>query len=121
MVACFLVKTGHVATVRLEHRRTVNSEWYTTICLPKVFGDIRKTNKRRRIIVHNASSHIAAQISAILTGQNLELMGHSPYSPDLEPNDPIYSRTSRKKMRGQRLPSPEDTVGVFKNHVLEMS
>jgi histone-lysine N-methyltransferase SETMAR len=32
MVACFFGKSGHVATVPLEHRRTVNSEWYTTIC-----------------------------------------------------------------------------------------
>ena len=35
MMACFFCKTDHVATVPLEHRRTVNSEWYTTICLPK--------------------------------------------------------------------------------------
>ena len=33
-VACFFWKTGHLATVPLENRRTVNSEWYTTICLP---------------------------------------------------------------------------------------
>ena len=31
MVACFFCKTGHVATAPLEHRRTVNSEWYITI------------------------------------------------------------------------------------------
>ena len=31
MVACFFCKTGHVATVPLERRMTVNSEWYTTI------------------------------------------------------------------------------------------
>ena len=47
MVACLFSKTGHVATVPFEHRRTVNPEWYTTICLPKVFGRIRKTNQRR--------------------------------------------------------------------------
>ena len=37
MIACFFGKTGHVAIVPLEQRRTVNSEWYTTICLPVVF------------------------------------------------------------------------------------
>ncbi|XP_037959406.1 histone-lysine N-methyltransferase SETMAR-like [Teleopsis dalmanni] len=47
MVAYFYGKTGHVATVPLEQRRTATSEWYTTICLPEVFGEIRKTNKRR--------------------------------------------------------------------------
>ena len=42
MIACFFGKTGHVAIVPLEQRRTVNSEWYTTICLPVVFQEIRK-------------------------------------------------------------------------------
>ncbi|GFU36548.1 uncharacterized protein NPIL_180281 [Nephila pilipes] len=36
MIACFFGINGHVATVALEQRRTVNSEWYTTICLPEV-------------------------------------------------------------------------------------
>ena len=58
IVACFFDKTGYVATVPLEHRWTVNSEWYTTICLPKVFGEIPKTNKRRRIIVHQLSHNV---------------------------------------------------------------
>ena len=82
MVACYFCKTGHVATAPLEHRRTVNSEWNTAICLPNVFGVIRKTNKRRRIIVHhvNASSHTSAQISTLLKG-------HTPYTPDLTTND----------------------------------
>ena len=36
MIACFFGKSGHVAIVPLEHCRTVNSEWYTIICLPVV-------------------------------------------------------------------------------------
>ncbi|GFT35088.1 uncharacterized protein NPIL_581791 [Nephila pilipes] len=36
MIACFFGINGHVATVALEQRRTVNSEWYTTICLPEI-------------------------------------------------------------------------------------
>ena len=84
MLACFFGKTVHVATVPLEHGRTLNSEWHTTICLIKIFGEIRKTNKRRRIIVHhdNASSHTSAQTSAFFTVQNVEVMDHPPYSSD---------------------------------------
>ena len=37
IIACFFGKTGHVAIIQLEQRRTVNSEWYTTICLPVFF------------------------------------------------------------------------------------
>ena len=105
MVACFLCKTGSVATVPLEQSRIVNSEWYTAICLPKVFGEIRKTNKRRRFIVYhgNPSSHTSAQITALLTGQNVELTGHPPYSPDITPNDFSLFPHIKKKMRGQRF------------------
>ena len=99
MVACSFCKTGYVANVPVEHRRAVNSERYTTICLPSVYGEIRKTTKWRRIIVlhDNASSNTSAQTSLFLTGQNVELMGHPPYSPDLAPNDFFLFRTSWKK------------------------
>ncbi|XP_040582119.1 uncharacterized protein [Lepeophtheirus salmonis] len=76
MVAWFFGATGHVETVPLEHRRTVNYEWYIRICLSEVFEEILKMNKRRLIIVHhdNRNSHTLAQSSAFLTGQNVKLM-----------------------------------------------
>ena len=40
MKACLFEKSGHVTIVPLEQRRTVNSEWYTIICLPVVFQEI---------------------------------------------------------------------------------
>ena len=101
-----VVHQNILITVMLENDKlskiTVNSDWYTTICLPKTFGDIRKTNKRRQIIVHrgNASSHTSAQISALLTGQNVALMGHPPYSPDLAHNDFSLFPHIKKKLRG---------------------
>uniref|UniRef100_A0A0R3NWT8 Histone-lysine N-methyltransferase SETMAR n=1 Tax=Drosophila pseudoobscura pseudoobscura TaxID=46245 RepID=A0A0R3NWT8_DROPS len=83
---------GHVATVPLEKRRTVNSEWYTTICLPEVFGEIRKNNCRARIILHhdNASSHTSRQTV----------------------------KKTLKKLHGQHFTSAEEAVEEFKNHVL---
>ena len=44
MVACFFGKTGHVATVPLE-RKTVNSEWYNTICLKSSEKFVKRTIK----------------------------------------------------------------------------
>jgi histone-lysine N-methyltransferase SETMAR len=122
MIACFFSKTGHVATIPLEQRRTVNSEWYTTICLPEVFGEIRKKKRQRRIILHhdNASSHTSAATTTYLTGQNVELMGHPPYSPDLAPNDFFLFPHIKNKLRGQRFSAPEEAVDAFKNHVLEV-
>ncbi|CAK9815952.1 Histone-lysine N-methyltransferase SETMAR [Anthophora plagiata] len=123
MVACFFGKSGHVATVPLENRRTVNSEWYTTICLPEVFREIRKENQRRRIILHhdNASSHTSAQTSQYLTSQNVELMNHPPYSPDLAPSDFFLFPYVKNKLRGQRFSTPEEVVDAFKMHVFEIS
>ena len=37
MIVCFFAKTEHVAIVSLEQRRTVNSEWYTTIFVASCF------------------------------------------------------------------------------------
>lgn len=123
MVACFLCgKTGHVATVPLEERRTVNSEWYTTICLPEVIGELRKTNKSCRIILHhdNASSHTSRETKSFLSTQKVQLMGHPPCSPDLAPNDFFLFPTIKNKLRGQRFLSAEEAVGAFKTHVLEV-
>lgn len=108
MVACFFGKSGHVATVPLDKLKTVNSEWYTTICLPKVFGELRKTNRRRQIILHqdNASSHVSIHTREFLRTQKVELMGHPPYSPDLAPNDFFSFPNIKKKMRGQRFSTP---------------
>lgn len=123
MVACFFSRTGHVATVALENQKTVNSEWYTTICLPEVIGEMRKNNAKRRIILHqdNASSHTSIRTREYLASQKLELTGHAPYSPDLAPNDFFLFPTIKAKLRGQRFTSPEDAVEAFKNHVLELS
>lgn len=122
MIACFFNKTGHVATIALEDRRTVNAEWYTTICLPEVINELRKSNRNRRIILHhdNASAHTARQTIDYLKQQNVELMTHCPYSPDLSPNDFFLFPNIKNKMRGERFASPEEAVEAFKNHVLEV-
>jgi len=60
------------------------------------------------------SSHTAAQTSAFLTGQNVELMGRPPYSYDLEPNDLILIPHIKRKIRGHRFTLSE-------NHGLEVS
>jgi len=63
MIACFFGHSGHVATVALKDRRTVNTAWYTIISLPEVINESRRTNRNRRIILHrdNVSCHTARQ------------------------------------------------------------
>ncbi|CAH1959208.1 unnamed protein product [Acanthoscelides obtectus] len=59
MVATFVSKAGHIATIPLNEQRTVTADSY--ICLPKIIAELRKINPERRIILHqdNASSHTA--------------------------------------------------------------
>ena len=121
MIACFFFgKTGHVAIVPLEQHRTVNSEWYTTICLPVVFQKIRKTNRRTWITLHydNVSSHTLAQTTTFMSTQNIDLMSHAPYSPDLAPNGFFLFPYVNNKMKGQRFSTPEEAVDAFRMHVL---
>ncbi|KAL3265968.1 hypothetical protein HHI36_010156 [Cryptolaemus montrouzieri] len=84
MKASFFKKTRNVATIALEQRRTVNSEWYTTIYLLQVFDELRKSNLRNKIILdhENISLHTSAHTMVYLNTQNIELMSHPPYSPD---------------------------------------
>ena len=58
MIAWFFGKTEHVVIVPLEQRRKVNSEWYTTICLPLIFQEIKKNRRRPITLQHdNTISH----------------------------------------------------------------
>ena len=46
MVVCFFGKAGHVVTVSLEQRRTVNSEWYVIfVCLKSSVKFEKQTNE----------------------------------------------------------------------------
>ncbi|CAH1982627.1 unnamed protein product [Acanthoscelides obtectus] len=91
MVATFVSKAGHIATIPLNEQITVTADWYTTICLPKVITELRKINPERRIILHqgNASSHTAQKTR------------HFP--------------KIKNRLRGQRFQSPEEAVDAFKN------
>jgi Transposase. len=122
MIACFFGKTGHVASVALEDRRTVNSDWYTSICLPEVIAKIRRNNVKRRIIVHhdNASAHTAQRTIDFLSSENIEIMTHCPYSPDLSPNDFFLFPNIKNKLRGKRFASPEEAVEAFNLCVSEV-
>ncbi|CAH2013856.1 unnamed protein product [Acanthoscelides obtectus] len=110
MVATFVSKAGHIATIPLNEQRTVTADWYTTICLPKFIAELRKINPERRIILHqdNASSHTAQTTRQYLMEENVELLEHPPYSPDLSPNDFFTFPKIKNRLRGQRFQSSEE-------------
>ncbi|CAH1962521.1 unnamed protein product [Acanthoscelides obtectus] len=114
MVATFVSKAGHIATIPLNEQRTVTVDWYTTICLPKVITELRKVNPERRIILHqdNARSHTTQKTRQYLTEENVELLDHPPYSPDLSPNDFFTFPKIKYRLRGQRFQSPEEAMCI---------
>ncbi|CAH1956064.1 unnamed protein product [Acanthoscelides obtectus] len=122
MVATFVSKAGHIATIPLNEQRTVTADGYTSICLTKVVTELRKINRERRIILHqdSASSHTAQKTRQYLTKENVELLDHPPYSPDLSPNDFFTLSKIKNRLRGQRFQSPEEAVDAFKNAVLDL-
>ncbi|CAH1980429.1 unnamed protein product [Acanthoscelides obtectus] len=116
VVATFVSKAGHIATIPLNEQRTITADWYTTICLPKVITELRKVNPERIILRQdNASTHTAQKTRQYLTEEDVQLLDHPPYSPDLSPNDLLTFPKIKNRLRGQRFQSPKEAVDAFKN------
>ena len=87
MVASFFSKTGHVATIQVEDRLTVNVDWYVNRCIlqvPEVWRNKRRRPCLRGLLWHhdNASAHTAALTIDFLSEISIQLMTHPPYSPE---------------------------------------
>lgn len=78
----FFRKTGHVATVRLEQLITVNSEWYTIICLPEMKkGNTTQGSEAFVTMTMCALTNRLICTTAYLTAENINILNHSPYRP----------------------------------------
>ena len=64
---------------------------------------VEQTEIVRRIILRhdNASCYTARQIIDFLSRNNVELMTHCPYSPDLSPNDFFLFPNIKNEMRDE--------------------
>jgi histone-lysine N-methyltransferase SETMAR len=84
--------------------------------LPEVIAEIRRNNLNRRIIVHhdNANAHTAKRTVEFLISNNIEIMTHCRYSPDLSSNDFFLFAHIKNTMRGERFSSSEGAVEAFK-------
>ncbi|GFT88113.1 uncharacterized protein NPIL_181411 [Nephila pilipes] len=97
MIACFFGINGHVATVALEQRRTVNSEWYTTICLPEMRRF--KTGRCPARAVDGASDHLWSNVTAVALPVNtipFRPLSPPPIPPPLQSSSFYASRRTKK-------------------------
>lgn len=122
MVAIFFRRAGLIAAVPLEERRTVNAEWYSTVCLPKVFTELENERPHtglRGIMLHhdNAPAHTAADTLDFLHDRRVQLVTHPAYSPDLAPCDFFLFPTVKKSMRGKRFVNENEAIAAM-NDVL---
>ena len=90
MVATFVARVGHVATIPLVQQRTVTGEWYTSHCLPQALEAVARRRPRTRTrgtLLHhdNASAHRSRVVMDFLAREQIQEVGHPPYSPDLAP------------------------------------
>lgn len=122
MIASFFSIDGHVATIALEDRKTVNSEWYITNCLPVVINKMHQYHPRKTILLHhdNARPHTAAATNDYLKTKKVECIGHPPYSPDLAPCDFFLFPNIKDKLRGIRFNTAEEAVEAYRKLLSEV-
>ena len=88
MKALFFGMGGHIAIIPLEDHHAMNADWYTSIYLPKVFDswcERRPGTGLRGLHLHhdNASANTVAATLNFLAENEVQLVSHPPYSPDL--------------------------------------
>uniref|UniRef100_A0A1I8HNK7 Transposase n=1 Tax=Macrostomum lignano TaxID=282301 RepID=A0A1I8HNK7_9PLAT len=112
MVAVFVAKTGHLATVPLVQQRTVTGNWYANVCLPQA----SPKDSSSGILLHhdNAPAH---KVAEFLAGMRIQELGHPPFSRDLAPCDFFVFPQIKRRMRGIRYGSPGAAVEAFIQHV----
>ena len=118
MICSWFSPSGHVISIPLLERRTVNAKWYTEVCLPKLFESVEEKRPARgirglRLHQDNASSHTAHITMAFLEEKGVKLVAHPPYSPDLAPCDFIFFPKAKESLKGQRFRSAEEAVTAF--------
>ena len=97
----------------LEHRKTINSDYYTGL-LEHLKAE--KTKKRHfvknKILFHqdNAQCHKSLKMMAKMHELGFELLPHPPYSPDLGPSNYYLFSELKKMLRGNRFGSDEKVI-----------
>ncbi|PNF14554.1 hypothetical protein B7P43_G14959 [Cryptotermes secundus] len=109
------ISVGSVHTILHEdlRMRKVSSRW-----VPRMLADDHKTarvaiclamltQKAARVLFHqdNAPAHWAYATQQFLRENNLEVVSHAPYSPDLAPSDFWLFPTMKDTLRGRTFTS----------------
>jgi [histone H3]-lysine36 N-dimethyltransferase SETMAR len=106
LVTIFFSIKGIIYTEVLDEKSTVTANWYTNVCLNNLLKTIQNKwpkSYQSRIILHhdNAKPHTAKETKTFLEENNIKLLSHPPYSPDLAPCDFWLFKTIKPQLKGQ--------------------
>ena len=118
MIACFFANFGHVATIPLEDRKTVTADWYVNHCLPKW----RPQMGVRGLLLHhdNTSADTAAVTLDFLAANDVQLVIHPPYSPDLAPCDWFLFPSIKRQLKGKQFENAEDARSFIEGVIFDI-
>ena len=121
MIAVFVSRAGHLATIPLVTQRTVTAAWYVKDCLPCVLATVaerRPRTRRRGLLLHhgNASAHRSATAQEFLQAERVQQLEQPQYSPDLYPWDFFVFPFVKSKLRGVRFDTPDLAIEAFLEH-----
>lgn len=106
----------------LSGQKTVTSEWYTDICLPQLFEELRNLRPNSGLgswFLHhdNAPAHRAGATSRFLRASGIKVLEHPSYSPDLAPCDFGLFPFVKNRMKGRKFSTDEQLVGAFEEEL----
>jgi transposase len=113
MFICFFDQKGIVHKEFLPLGQTVNAAFYV-----EVLRRLRENVRRKRpdqwqnntwLLHHdNAPTHSALLTQRFLTDNNMTVVPHPPYSPDLAPSDFFFFPKLKTKLKGRRCQTVEE-------------
>lgn len=92
MICVFFKSTGPMHVDVLKKGKTIDNKYYIQNCLKPVVKEIMSQRPisgtdNMKILHDNAKPHVHYNVKKYLKTENLKLIDHPPYSPDLAPCD----------------------------------
>lgn len=107
MLTVFWDAKGVIMTDALPHRQTMNSQYYSNLLinLRKSMAKKRRLRRAEQILLlqDNAPCHKARNTLNTCTTQNIKILPHPPYSPDLAPSDFFLFPSLKRHIKGRRF------------------
>jgi len=116
MLICFFHQKGIVHKEFVPPGQTVNAAFYVEV-LKRLRENVRKKRPhqwRNTWLLHhdNAPAHAALLTRRVLTDNNMAVVPHPPYSPDLAPSDFFLFTKLKMKLKGRRFQTLEEIQAV---------